>query len=66
MTATFLGPLVVVGFLCGLTLASVLLRLGKLRTPMSALAAASLPFGCAALPVAVLVAFSVIMAAYGQ
>lgn len=66
MTLTAFGPLVVVGFLAGLTIAAVLLRLGKLRSPASALAAAALPFGCAALPVAILVAFSVIMAASGH
>lgn len=62
MTVTWLGPLVVVGFLSGLTAAAVLLRLGRLRSPRSALAAASLPFVCAALPVVALVLLSVIAA----
>ncbi|GLK42907.1 MULTISPECIES: hypothetical protein [Novosphingobium] len=65
MTVTGLGPLVVVGFLAGLTLAAVLLRLGRLNSPLSALGAAALPFGCAALPVLVLVAISV-AAAYSR
>lgn len=65
MMVTWIGPFVVVGFLIGLTVASVLLRLGKLRSPLSALGAAALPFGCAALPVAALVAFSVVVA-YGR
>ena len=41
MMVTGLGPLVVVGFLAGLTLAAVLLRLGRLNSPLSALGAAS-------------------------
>lgn len=51
MTVMSFGPLVVVFFLIGMTVAAVLLRLGKLRSPRSALAAAALPFGCAAFPV---------------
>lgn len=66
VTATWLGPLVVVGFLTGLTIAAVLLRLGRLRSPASALAASALPFVFAALPVLILVAFSVIVAAWRQ
>lgn len=66
MWVSWLGPLVVVGFLAGLTIASVLLRMGKLRSPRSALAAAALPFGCAALPVGMLVMISVFVAAWGR
>ncbi|PNU04092.1 hypothetical protein [Novosphingobium guangzhouense] len=66
MMVTGLGPLVVVGFLIGLTLAAVLLRLGRLRSPASAFAAAALPFGCAALPVIGLVMISVFVTAIGQ
>lgn len=64
MTISWLGPLVVIGFLAGLTIASVLLRLGRLRSPRRALAAAALPFGCAALPVAMLVVVSVFVAVF--
>ncbi len=66
VTATWIGPLVVVGFLVGLTIAAVLLRLGRLRSPASALAASALPFVFAALPVLILVAFSVIVAAWRE
>ena len=66
MTVTGLGPMVVIGFLTGLTVAAVLLRLGRLRSPARALAAAALPFGCAALPVAVLVALSIARATTGH
>jgi len=58
MWVIWFGPLVVVFFLAGLTLAAVLLRLGKLRSPRSALAAISLPFGCAALPMLALAVLS--------
>jgi hypothetical protein len=64
MTISWLGPLVVIGFLAGLTIAAVLLRLGRLRSPRRALGAAALPFGCAALPVAALVAVSLFVAAF--
>lgn len=63
MSVTEIGPLVVAGFMVGLMLAAVLLRLGKLRSPGSALSAAALPFGCAALPVLLLIAFSVLATA---
>ncbi|MFC0205156.1 hypothetical protein [Novosphingobium soli] len=58
MSVTGLGPLVVSGFLLGLTLAAVLLRLGRLKTPRSALAAAALPFALATLPVVALAVLS--------
>ncbi|EJL30058.1 hypothetical protein [Novosphingobium sp. AP12] len=58
MWVIWFGPVVVVFFLAGMTVAAVLLRLGKLRSPRSALAAASLPFGCAALPVLALAVLS--------
>ncbi len=51
MWVIWFGPVVVVCFLAGMTIAAVLLRLGKLRSPRSALGAVALPFGCAALPV---------------
>lgn len=59
MWVIWFGPVVVVFFLAGMTIAAVLLRLGKLRSPRSALAAVALPFGCAALPVLGLALLSV-------
>lgn len=58
MAVTGLGPIVALGFLAGLTTSAVLLRLGRLRSPRAALAAAALPFGCAMLPLAALIAAS--------
>lgn len=58
MWVIWFGPVVVVFFLIGMTVAAVLLRLGKLRTPRSALAAVALPFGCGALPVLALALLS--------
>lgn len=51
MRVIWFGPLVVVFFLAGMTIAAVMLRLGKLHTPRRALAAMALPFGCAGFPV---------------
>lgn len=58
MWVIWFGPVVVVFFLAGMTVAAVLLRLGKLRSPRSALAAVALPFGCATLPVLALALLS--------
>jgi hypothetical protein len=58
MWVIWFGPVVVVFFLVGMTIAAVLLRLGKLATPRSAVAAIGLPFGCGALPVLALAVLS--------
>jgi hypothetical protein len=64
MWVIWFGPMVVVFFLVGMTIAAVLLRLSKLRSPRTALAAAALPFGCAALPVLALAVLSLAASAF--
>jgi hypothetical protein len=59
MWLMWLGPLVTVAFLVGLATAAVLVRLGRIRKPHHVIGALALPFGCAALPVAVLAIVSV-------
>ncbi|WP_159981039.1 MULTISPECIES: hypothetical protein [unclassified Novosphingobium] len=65
MWVIWFGPMVVVCFLAGMTIAAVLLRLGKLQSPRSALAAVALPFGCGALPVLALALFSLAASIFG-
>lgn len=65
MWVIWFGPMVVVCFLAGMTIAAVLLRLGKLRSPRSALAAVALPFGCGALPMLALALFSLAASMFG-
>jgi len=64
MWVIWFGPMVVVFFLAGMTIAAVLLRLGRLRSRSSAVAAMALPFGCAALPVLALALLSLAASAF--
>lgn len=64
MWVIWFGPVVVVFFLVGMTISAVLLRLGRLRSRRSALAAAALPFICAALPVLALALLSLAASAF--
>jgi hypothetical protein len=64
MWVIWFGPLVVVFFLAGMTIAAVLLRLGKLGSRRSAAAAIALPFGCGALPVLALALLSLAASAF--
>lgn len=64
MWVIWFGPVVVVFFLVGMTISAVLLRLGRLRSRRSALAAVALPFFCAALPVLALALLSLAASAF--
>lgn len=50
MWLLWLGPLLVLAFLTGLTIAAVLVRMGKIHGTRRVLAAIALPFGCVAAP----------------
>lgn len=50
MWLLWLGPLLALAFLAGLTTAAVLVRMGKVHGTRRVLAAAALPFGCVAVP----------------
>ncbi len=60
MPLIWLGPLVTLGFIAGFTISAILLRMGRLTGPTAWIAALGLPFGCAALPILVLAALSLL------
>ncbi len=61
MMLVWIGPLVACSFLVGLAASAVLVRLGKLGSPLRTLGALALPFGCASLPLAGIAAASVLV-----
>ncbi|MCJ2182737.1 hypothetical protein MTR62_08540 [Novosphingobium sp. 1949] len=66
MTVLWLGPLVTLGFITGFMISAILLRAGRLDRPVAWLAAFALPFCFAALPVALLLLFSIVNLALSQ
>ncbi|MBT0668716.1 hypothetical protein HT136_10085 [Novosphingobium profundi] len=60
MPLIWLGPLVTLGFIAGLMISAILLRMGRLSHPAAWLAAFGLPFACAALPILLLALLSLL------
>jgi len=55
MGVDWLGPLVALAFLIGMAASAVLVRLGRVSSPPRVAGALALPFGCAVIPLALLV-----------
>lgn len=65
MGVDWLGPLVALAFLIGMAASAVLVRLGKVRRMPQIMLALALPFGCAVLPITILVLASLGWGAIG-
>ncbi|TCM16906.1 hypothetical protein EDF56_10618 [Novosphingobium sp. PhB165] len=66
MRVDWLGPLVALAFLVGMAASAVLVRLGRIRHPGTIAGALALPFGCAVVPLALLVLASLAHGALGS
>ncbi|WP_395392324.1 hypothetical protein WBP07_15200 [Novosphingobium sp. BL-8A] len=59
MGVDWLGPLVALAFLVGMAASAVLVRLGRISSRPRVAGALALPFGCAIIPLALLVLASI-------
>ncbi len=66
MWVIWLGPAVTLAFLVGMAGAAVLVRLGRVRSPLTVAGALALPFGCAVLPLFALALASVAVPAFAS